>query len=72
MKSKTFAIIGFVMLAIAVIFFLFAINHPELGFPWPLKVTHTIYTVYLTIMGVSFLMAIVLRIIEMIKNRFSI
>ena len=68
MKSKTFAIIGFIMLAIAVIFFFFAINHPEFGFPWSLKVTHTIYKVYLTVLGVSFLMAIVLKIIEVTKK----
>lgn len=68
MKSKTFAIIGFIMLAIAIIFFLFAIMHPMGGFPWPLKVTRTIYKVYLTIMGISFLMAIVLKIIEVTKK----
>lgn len=68
MKSKTFAIIGFVMLAVAIIFFFYAINHPTLGFPWPLKVTHTIYKTYLTIMGVSFLTAIVLKIVEITKK----
>ena len=68
MKSKTFAIIGFVMLAIAVIFFLVAIMHPMWGFPWSVKITRTIYKIYLTVMGVSFLMAIVLKIIEMIKK----
>lgn len=68
MKSKIFVIIGLVMLAIAVIYFFYAINHPTLGFPWPLKVTHTIYKTYLVIMGFSFLMAIVFKIIEVTKK----
>ena len=68
MKPKVFAIIGSVMLAVAAVFFFYAINHPEKNFPWSLTVTHTIYGVYLSVMGIAFLIAIVLKIIKTIKK----
>ncbi len=68
MKPKVFAIIGSVMLAVAAIFFFYAINHPTLSFPWSLNTTHTIYAVYLIVIGIAFLLAIILKIIKTIKK----
>ena len=68
-KSKIFAIIGAVMLVIAIVFFFYAVNHPTGGFPWPLKTTRMIYKTYLSVMASAFLIAIVLKIIEIIRNK---
>lgn len=49
MKKKTSRIIGIVMLMIAIAFAVFALGHPEAGFPWNNTVTYIIYAVYLIV-----------------------
>lgn len=53
MKKSTSRIIGLLMLIIAVIFIMFALNHPEKSFPWNNTITWLLY-------GVCFLVTIVL------------
>lgn len=50
MKKKTSRIVGVIMLAVAIAFFVFALGHPEAGFPWSNTVTYIIYAVYLVVM----------------------
>ena len=47
MKSKTSVMIGTVMLLIAGIFVAFAMQHPELSFPWSQRVTFMLYGAYI-------------------------
>lgn len=44
-------ILGLAMLAFAVGFILYAVNHPEGAFPWSNTVTFTIYGIYCGIMA---------------------
>lgn len=46
MKKKTSRIIGIIMVVIAIIFVVFAINHPEMFFPWSSPTTYLLYGVY--------------------------
>lgn len=68
-KSKIFAIIGAVMLVIAIVYFFYAVNHPTLNLPWSLKTIWMIYKTYLSVMASAFLIAIVLKVVEIIKNK---
>ena len=52
MTKKISRIISAVMLAAAVLFFLYVLNHPEGGFPWGNEITYTLYAVYLLVMVV--------------------
>ena len=40
------------MLAVAIAFFVFALGHPEAGFPWSNTVTYVIYAVYLIVAAI--------------------
>ena len=55
MKKSTSRIIGVIMLIAAIVFVLFALNHPEKSFPWNNAITWLLY-------GVYFLVAVVLLI----------
>ena len=46
MKKNTLRIIGLVMVAIAVAFVVFALNHPEMSFPWSNTITWALYGLY--------------------------
>lgn len=46
MKKYTLRIIGIIMVIIAIIFVAFALNHPELSFPWSNTITFAIYGTY--------------------------
>ena len=48
-------IIASIMLVIALGFIVYAINHPELSWPWSNAITFTIYGIYLLIMIVLFI-----------------
>lgn len=50
MTKKISRIISAVMLAVAVLFFLYALNHPEASFLWGNAITYTLYGVYLLVM----------------------
>ncbi len=47
MKSKTSFSIGMVLLVVAGIFVAFAMQHPELSFPWSQRVTFMLYGAYI-------------------------
>ena len=47
MKSKTSVIIGTAMFLIAGIFVAFAMQHPELSFPWSQRITFMLYGAYI-------------------------
>lgn len=53
--KKVSRIIATIMLVVALGFFIYAINHPELSWPWSNAITFTIYGIYLLIMIVLFI-----------------
>ena len=61
MKRSISKIIGLTMLIIAIVFIMFALNHPEKSFPWSNTITWLLY-------GVSFLVTVVLLIAPKIKK----
>ena len=60
MKKSISRIIGLTMLIIAIVFIMFALNHPEKSFPWSNTITWLLY-------GVYFLVAVVLLIAPKMK-----
>ena len=61
MKKSISRIIGVIMLIVAIVFIMFALNHPEKSFPWNNTITWLLY-------GVYFLVAVVLLIAPRIKK----
>ena len=61
MKKSISRIIGVIMLIVAIVFIMFALNHPEKSFPWNNTITWLLY-------GVYFLVAVVLLIAPKIKK----
>ena len=49
MKKSTSRIVGLVMLIIAVAFIVFALNHPEMSFPWNNTITWLLYGLYILV-----------------------
>ena len=49
MKKSVSRIIGLIMLIIAIIFIMFALNHPEKSFPWNNTITWILYGVYILV-----------------------
>lgn len=56
-KSKVFLIVGCVMVLAAIIFIIFAMNHPEMIFIGGNTVAYPIYIVYVIITVIMFIMA---------------
>lgn len=50
MNKKISRIIGIIMLAAAIIFLIFALNYPQMSFPFSIAVTYVIYAVYAVLM----------------------
>ncbi len=50
MNKKLSRAIGLIMLSVAVIFVIYALNHPEAGFNIPLNLTYGLYTAYILAM----------------------
>lgn len=61
MKKNISRIIGVIMLIVAIVFIVLALNHPEKSFPWNNTITWLLY-------GVYFLVAVVLLIAPSITN----
>ena len=61
MKKSISRIIGVIMLIVAFVFIMFALNHPEKSFPWNNTSTWLLY-------GIYFLVAVVLLIAPKIKK----
>ena len=49
MKKSISRIIGLIMLIIAIVFIMFALNHPEMSFPWNNTITWLMYGVYILV-----------------------
>lgn len=61
MKKSISRIIGVIVLIVAIIFIMFAFNHPEKSFPWNNTITWLLY-------GIYFLVAVVLLIAPKMKK----
>ena len=61
MKKSISRIIGVIMLIVAIVFIVFALNHPEKSFPWNNTITWLLY-------GMYFLVAVVLLIAPKMKK----
>lgn len=55
MKKSTSRIVGLIMLIIAVAFIVFALNHPEMSFPWNNTITWLLYGLYILVTVVLFI-----------------
>ena len=55
MKKITSRIVGVVMLIIAVAFIVFALNHPEMSFPWNNTITWLLYGLYVLVTVMLFI-----------------
>ena len=55
MKKSISRIVGLVMLIIAVAFIVFALNHPEMSFPWNNTITWLLYGLYVLVIVVLFI-----------------
>ena len=60
-KKNISRIIGLIMLIIAIVFIMFALNHPEKSFPWNNTITWLLY-------GVYFLVTVLLLIAPKMKK----
>ena len=49
MKKSASRIVGLVMLIIVVAFIMFAVNHPEMSFPWNNTITWLLYGLYILV-----------------------
>ena len=65
MKKSTSRIVGLVMLIIAVAFIMFAVNHPEMSFPWNNTITWLLYGLYV-------LVTVVLLIAPKMQFQFAV
>ena len=61
MKRVYSRIIGVIMLIVAIVFIMFALNHPEKSFPWSNTIIWLLYAVY-------FLVTMVLLIAPKMKK----
>ena len=60
MKRKILLIIGVTMLLFAASFIAYALNNPQVSFPWSNVITYTIYLVYVGVMIGCFVLSRVL------------
>lgn len=67
-KNK-FILIGIIMFSFYVIYFFYAINHPELDFPLSSKVIQAIYATYLGVTVTLLVTGGVIELIKYIKNK---
>ena len=49
MKKRIARILGLIMLIIAIAFIVFALNHPEMSFPWNNTITWLLYGLYILV-----------------------
>lgn len=55
-SRKAYTAAGIVLVLIGAIFFIFALNHPEMSFGWPNAVTYTVYILYAVYTVIIFMM----------------
>lgn len=56
-KSKTFLILGIVMIIIMIVFVVFALQHPEMSFVGGNKVAYPVYIIYLFVTITMFVLS---------------
>lgn len=56
-KSKIFLTIGWTMIFLAILFIFYAMHHPECSFVWSKKVTDMLYTFYVIVIIVMFVLS---------------
>ena len=54
MTKKISRIIGSIMFVAAIVFVIFALNHPEMSFPWSNTITYLLYGLYFVVMVIMF------------------
>ncbi len=52
MKKRISRILGLIMLIIAIAFIVFALNHPEMSFPWNNTITWLLYGLYFLVTAI--------------------
>ena len=55
MNKSISRIIGVIMLIVAFVFIMFALNHPEMSFPWNNTITWLLYGLYVLVIVVLFI-----------------
>ena len=55
MTKKSSRIVAVIMLIIAIIFFVVALNNPQASFPWNNIITYILYGIYVIIMIILFI-----------------
>lgn len=50
MNKKISRIIGIIMLVVAIIFLVFALNNPQASWNWNNTITYTLYIIYFVVM----------------------
>ena len=55
MTKKSSRIVAVIMLIIAIIFFVVALNNPQASFPWSNIITYILYGIYVIIMIILFI-----------------
>ena len=55
--KKQFFIPAFVLVIAAIVFVLYALEHPELSFPWSTQITHILYGLYVDAVMLLFVLA---------------
>lgn len=56
-KKLIFMVIGMTMLVIAIVFIWYAMNNPQVSFPWSNTITYLIHLIYTVIMIGCFIFA---------------
>lgn len=59
--AKVFLIIGFVLVAAAIIFIAIAFRHPEMSFSWSNTATNAVYVIYFIVTVLMFLIYALLK-----------
>ena len=54
MIKKISRIIGSIMFVAAIVFVIFALNHPEMSFTWSNTITYLLYGLYFVVMVIMF------------------
>ena len=57
-KSKSYLTASIILLLIAILFIVFALNNPQMSFPWSNSITYIIYAAYTIITLCMFGLAI--------------
>lgn len=60
-QSKIYFILGCILVIVAVVFIIIALNHPEMSFPWSNNLTVAIYAIYLIATFSMFILSVIMK-----------